>query len=426
MANTYLAEFDAPDGKLWVAAVKWSVKQGPLLDAQWWRILQSSNKIDITLRIETKSDPAVLLLLASDDAESLNNMIELLNADSNGTNALHAKNSEDFDAFVGLNDYTFHLRAHHDGYYRDNHQLACDFRLYSNWLGRSPADNVIYQVCLRGHPANPEQERRVRKYIAWLDLEQPFSKPVREMQTILSQRLLGSTWLADEYLLFTESSQLVSWQQKINEYFLETTGGIGFTEAPLEAGDFSDMLTIGYHTARDENDLRAVPVEAATAFTDDEIVWLARQRLATDTRGAYEAEPEIFISYASADFAEADAARQYLESNGRRCWIAPRDINNNSLPYSQAIPQAIRNAVVVVVLVSASANLSEHIPRELDLAVEQKLPIIPLRLAEILPSGQLEYFLRTCQWLDLFDRDHTAAMEELLTRINFLGVPASL
>jgi len=424
MNDTYLAEFETPDGKLWVTALMWSVKQGPLLDAKWWRTLQSSTNVDITLRIESKSDSVALLLLTSSHAESLNNIVDSLNTVLNGADVQYAKNAADFDAFAGLHDYAFHLRAHHDGYHRDGHRLACDFKLYSNWLGRGSIEGVAYQVCLRAHPANLEQERRVRKYIAWLDLEKPFSEPVREMQTILSQRLLGPTWLADEYLLFKESSQLTTWQQQINGHFLETTGRIGFTEAPIEVGDFSDMLSIGYHTARDKDNLNTVPVEAAAAFSSDEIAWLTQQCMATDKLDSLQAGPEIFISYASADFAEADATRQYLENRDYRCWIAPRDINSSGLPYTEAILQAIRNSAVVVVLVSVSANLSVHIPRELDLAVEQKLPIIPLRLANILPSGQLEYLLRTCQWLELFDRDNDVAMEELVTRINSLGVQA--
>ncbi|MBV8588221.1 MAG: TIR domain-containing protein, partial [Verrucomicrobia bacterium] len=35
---------------------------------------------------------------------------------------------------------------------------------------------------------------------------------------------------------------------------------------------------------------------------------------------------DIFISYAMADKATADAARAALEKEGIRCWIAPRDV----------------------------------------------------------------------------------------------------
>src|SRR5215475_14596636 len=98
----------------------------------------------------------------------------------------------------------------------------------------------------------------------------------------------------------------------------------------------------------------------------------------------------------------------------------PRDVNTTGQPYTEAIPRAIQQVRAIVVLVSASANLSVHIPRELDLGLARKLPVVPLRVADVLPAGQLNYLLRTCQWLDLFGRDQGDAMRELSERLRAL------
>jgi hypothetical protein len=111
-----------------------------------------------------------------------------------------------------------------------------------------------------------------------------------------------------------------------------------------------------------------------------------------------------------------------LERAGWQCWIAPRDITTTGLPYTEAIPRAIQQARAVIVLLSPSANLSVHIPRELDLALARRLPVVPLRLVDLLPTGQLEYLLRTCQWLDVFGRDCGDAMTELDCRLRSLGL----
>jgi hypothetical protein len=71
-------------------------------------------------------------------------------------------------------------------------------------------------------------------------------------------------------------------------------------------------------------------------------------------------------------------------------------------------------------MLSETANLSIHIPRELDIALERKLVIVPIRLENVVPSGQLNYLLRTCQWLNAFERPREDVMGELTSRLQTL------
>ena len=51
---------------------------------------------------------------------------------------------------------------------------------------------------------------------------------------------------------------------------------------------------------------------------------------------------DVFISYKSEEFQEADWVRQQLESGGISCWMAPHSITGGA-SYATEIPQAIRS-----------------------------------------------------------------------------------
>ena len=79
---------------------------------------------------------------------------------------------------------------------------------------------------------------------------------------------------------------------------------------------------------------------------------------------------DAFISYSNLDRTVADAAVAVLESRGIRCWIAPRDITPG-LDWSEAIVDAIERSKVMVLVLSAHANGSPQIKREVERAVNR-------------------------------------------------------
>jgi hypothetical protein len=108
---------------------------------------------------------------------------------------------------------------------------------------------------------------------------------------------------------------------------------------------------------------------------------------------------DVFISYATEDKVTADAACGALEATGLRCWIAPRDIHPGSV-WGEAIVDGISHSASFVLVFSDAANRSRHIPRELECAVDQNLPIIPFRVEPVMPSKSLSYFIGASQWLE--------------------------
>jgi TIR domain len=108
---------------------------------------------------------------------------------------------------------------------------------------------------------------------------------------------------------------------------------------------------------------------------------------------------DAFISHSSKDKAAADAACAVLERAGVRCWIAPRDVMPGG-EYGAAIIDAIDQCRVMVLIFSSSANESRQIHREIERAVNKGVPIIPVRIEEVLPTKSMEYFIGALHWLD--------------------------
>jgi len=108
---------------------------------------------------------------------------------------------------------------------------------------------------------------------------------------------------------------------------------------------------------------------------------------------------DVFISYATVDKPTADAACAFLEARGIRCWIAPRDVVVG-IPYPEQIIAAIHGSKVFVLVYSGGTNNSPHVIREIERAASQGIPTIPIRIEDVPPSENLEYFISAPHWLD--------------------------
>lgn len=110
-------------------------------------------------------------------------------------------------------------------------------------------------------------------------------------------------------------------------------------------------------------------------------------------------ETEVFISYSSMDKSTADAVCAILENNNLRCWIAPRDILPGET-YGSAIINGINNCKVVLIVFSSHSNASGQVINEIERSVSKEKIIIPFRIEDIKPSGEMELFLSRRHWLD--------------------------
>ena len=104
----------------------------------------------------------------------------------------------------------------------------------------------------------------------------------------------------------------------------------------------------------------------------------------------------VFISYAMKNQEVANRLVVALEKHGLRCWIATRDI-----PFGASWPAEISNAIsgsrLLLVVLSGDASKSEHLEREVGLAIEAHVPIFPLKIDDNAPSPTVSYFLANVQ-----------------------------
>jgi hypothetical protein len=110
---------------------------------------------------------------------------------------------------------------------------------------------------------------------------------------------------------------------------------------------------------------------------------------------------DIFISHSSGDAEIARALRAVLEAAGYSCWMAPDDIVGTDT-WTEQILGAIADSKAMIVLVSAASNRSQHVSREVNLALGKERAVLPIRIENVAPGGSLEYLLSLVQRVDAF------------------------
>jgi TIR domain len=128
---------------------------------------------------------------------------------------------------------------------------------------------------------------------------------------------------------------------------------------------------------------------------------------------------DVFISHSSSDRLVADAVCSRLESAGVRCWIAPRNINPGE-GWSAAILRGIEACRLMVLVFSDDANESAHVRREVAHACDHELIVIPMRIRDVKPKGDLQYYLNELHWLDALTPPLERHLETLTARVAHL------
>ena len=124
---------------------------------------------------------------------------------------------------------------------------------------------------------------------------------------------------------------------------------------------------------------------------------------------------DVFISYSSKNKDAADAVCAALEGAGVSCWMAPRDTEVGA--YGPSIIRGIKAARLFVLILSEDANTSQHVLREVERAVNVKLPIVPLRLSEVALSEEMEYYVASQHWVDGFPGPLAGRLDGLIARV---------
>lgn len=110
---------------------------------------------------------------------------------------------------------------------------------------------------------------------------------------------------------------------------------------------------------------------------------------------------DVFVSYSRPDADPTVELVSHLETHGIECWYAGRDVPAGA-DWPGEIVNAIAVARVMVLVFSTSANNSAQVRREVMLAMDKGVRVVPFRIADVVPSASLEYFLSGQQWIDAY------------------------
>ncbi len=127
----------------------------------------------------------------------------------------------------------------------------------------------------------------------------------------------------------------------------------------------------------------------------------------------------VFISYSSKDHEEANRLKTIIENNGFPCWMAPQSIPAGS-DYSSEIPSAIRNCEAFILVLSAMAQNSIWVPKELDYALTCAKTIVPFHIDESDLIDSFNFRLSNVQRIEAFNR-MSDAYQQLINKLIALG-----
>lgn len=133
---------------------------------------------------------------------------------------------------------------------------------------------------------------------------------------------------------------------------------------------------------------------------------------------------DIFVSYASQDRDVAFRIVGFLEEQGISCWVAPRDVPPG-VEYGQAIINGIEQSRALVLILSDQSNDSMFVRKEVERAVSKTKPVLPVRIREVTPSGSLEFFISSAQWVDAWKSPMEQHLLPLVGAIKAIGQPGA-
>jgi len=128
---------------------------------------------------------------------------------------------------------------------------------------------------------------------------------------------------------------------------------------------------------------------------------------------------DVFISYATKDAEVAQAACHVMEEAGIRCWMAPRDVTPGR-PYAGEIVAAIEGCAVMVVIYSQHSNASGMVMRELERAASLSRALLPVRVEDVPPSQEMQFFVGREHWLDALTEPREEHLRKLAEAVRKL------
>ncbi len=103
-----------------------------------------------------------------------------------------------------------------------------------------------------------------------------------------------------------------------------------------------------------------------------------------------------FISYSSKNQGTADAIRKLLLNKGVEIWMAPYDIPAGS-EYAEVLYEALIGCSCSVLLLTNDSQNSQWVKKEVNIAITNSKPVIPVKLEDIELNSAMKLYLNDQQ-----------------------------
>ena len=131
---------------------------------------------------------------------------------------------------------------------------------------------------------------------------------------------------------------------------------------------------------------------------------------------------DVFISYSRRDATSVALLKAVLLRVGLRVWMDGAIHVGDE--WRSAITSALGRSRLVVLLHSRYAEQSAEVAKEIAVASSMKLPIVPVRLEDAVPSGALLYEMARLSWVDWFPASEARMETIALALVDLLKADA--
>jgi hypothetical protein len=128
---------------------------------------------------------------------------------------------------------------------------------------------------------------------------------------------------------------------------------------------------------------------------------------------------DVFINHSTAGKLTAYAICSELESTGVRCWILPRDLHIGT-GWDQSIANAVTSCRIMIFVLSDYANRSDRVERQLELAYNHGVVVIPFRTEADLTDSETQRSPDSAHWLDMVSPEMTQRLRALCSLVGAL------
>ena len=128
-------------------------------------------------------------------------------------------------------------------------------------------------------------------------------------------------------------------------------------------------------------------------------------------------EYDVFVSYSRKDSKKTEELISFLRSRNLRIWRDTDKIMSGD-NYKRDVVRAIRHSKSFIFISSVNSNQSENVVKEISIAVERHIPIIPIRIDSSPYADEIAYDITNIDFLSLnkensFERVYIAVASKL-------------